>query len=119
MTKENDTLIKLVTVYSSMNQLDVGMVRGYLESHEIKTYIRDEFSGSRFFHSPAVGGIKVQVAEEDAQAAMDHIQSVDMNKTSTPSKARSLAKVFVWGYLILSGAAFVYAIVQLTLRFFS
>lgn len=116
MTQE--TLTKLVTIYSSMNQMDVGLIRSYLESHEIKTYIQDEFLGSMYSHSLAVGGIKVQVAEEDAQAAIELIRSVEMSRTSPPSKARSLAKAFVWGYLILSGAAFVYALVQITKRFF-
>ena len=62
----------LVTVVSFVYPHELGIPQSLLESEGIECFVRDEFTVTVHpFYSNAIGGIKLQVRENDAQRAMD------------------------------------------------
>jgi hypothetical protein len=62
----------LVTVATFVYQHEFGIPRSLLESEGIECFVCDEFTVSVHpFYSNAIGGIKLQVNESDAQRAVD------------------------------------------------
>jgi len=62
----------LVTVVSFVYPHELGIPQSLLESEGIECFVRDEFTVNVHpFYSNAIGGIKLQVRENDAQRAMD------------------------------------------------
>ena len=63
---------QLVTVVNFYYPHEVGVPRSLLESEGIECFVRDEFTiGVHPFYSNAIGGIKLQVRESDAQRAIE------------------------------------------------
>jgi len=61
---------RLITLESFTNAMQATLVKNHLEAVGIRCVLADEFMVSNFWHlSGAVGGIKVQVAEEDFERA--------------------------------------------------
>ena len=62
---------RLVTAIRFVYPNELGVPRSLLESEGIECFVRDEFTTSvQPFYSNAIGGIKLQVRESDAQRAM-------------------------------------------------
>jgi len=62
----------LVTVIRFVYPHELGIPRSLLESEGIECFVRDEYTVSVHpFYSNAIGGIKLQVKERDAQLAME------------------------------------------------
>ncbi len=60
----------LVTLETFMNAMQASLVKQHLEAAGIRCVLADEFTVSNFWHlSNAIGGIKLQVAEEDFERA--------------------------------------------------
>lgn len=64
--------MKLVTIQTYTYPHELAIVRGLLDSEGIETFVRDEMTAQvNPFYTNAIGGIKLQVAEEDAQKALE------------------------------------------------
>ena len=62
----------LVTVVTFVYPHELGIPRSLLESEGIECFVRDEFIVNiNPFYSNALGGIKLQVKESNAQRAME------------------------------------------------
>lgn len=59
----------LVTVKSSDLYNDLVVAKSYLEDNDIPCFLKDEYTNQ--VHPVAIGGIKLQVREEDVQRAID------------------------------------------------
>lgn len=60
----------LITLETFMNAMQASLVKQHLEAAGIRCVLADEFTVSNFWHlSNAIGGIKLQVAEEDFERA--------------------------------------------------
>ena len=59
----------LVTIATFNNQVDFDMAKNFLESNNIVCFSKDEFS-NRTYISNAVGGVKLQVSEEQLEDAL-------------------------------------------------
>ena len=69
---------RLVTIESFQNAMEARLYKQQLEDAGIRCAIADEFAVSNFWHlANAIGGIKLQVAEEDferANAVLDELE---------------------------------------------
>ncbi|WP_254510645.1 putative signal transducing protein [Anatilimnocola floriformis] len=69
---------RLITIESYQNAMEARLVKQQLEDAGIRCVIADEFAVSNFWHlAGAIGGIKLQVAEEDverADAVLDELE---------------------------------------------
>lgn len=80
--------MKLVTVYRTFSSADAQLIRSVLEASGIPAMVADELSSlSMEGYSMSTGGIRVQVAEEEAGNARDIIDS----KTPAPKGAPPLS----------------------------
>lgn len=62
---------KLVTIKTFTFSHEVAIVRGRLESEGIYCFTQDELTAQvQPFHSIAIGGVKLQVREEDVERAI-------------------------------------------------
>jgi hypothetical protein len=69
---------RLVTLETYMNAMQATLAKNYLESAGIRCVLSDEFVVSNFWQlSNAVGGIKLQVAEEDIERASDLLDEIE------------------------------------------
>ena len=61
----------LITVVTFVYPHELGIPQSLLESEGIECFVRDEFTiNVHPFYSNAIGGIKLQVRESDAQRAL-------------------------------------------------
>lgn len=58
-----------VTIKSSDRAAELYVARSYLESYDISVYLKDEYTNQ--VHPAAIGGVKLQVKEEDAERAIN------------------------------------------------
>jgi hypothetical protein len=66
--------MKLVVIATFTNTLDAHVLKGRLESEGIECFLKDEnMIGMNPFTSNALGGIKLQVWEDEAEWAKDVI----------------------------------------------
>jgi hypothetical protein len=66
----------LVTIATYTSIYEASLVKGMLENEGIPAYLKDEFINQiNPFYSAAVGGIKLQVSEEDKEEAKKLIES--------------------------------------------
>jgi hypothetical protein len=67
---------ELVTVYSSFSVEEAHVIKNRLEAEGIKAYLADEITTGFVWHlGNAIGGVKVQVAEPDAERAASILES--------------------------------------------
>ena len=67
--------MQLVTVFTAFNSAEAQLVRSRLEAAGLRAFVADELSGlSLEGYAVAAGGIKVQVPDVDAEAAMELIR---------------------------------------------
>lgn len=97
---------KLVTVAVFRVPYEAGMAKGKLEAYDIPAFVADEFTiGANPFYSNALGGIKLQVpasyAEEAHQILSEELSAIEGQNNDH----RTVAKSFVWLYLLMSAAA--------------
>jgi len=59
---------KLVTIATFSYAPEMGLVRSKLESEGIECFVKDELSSQTYIYN-AIGGIKLQVRESDAERA--------------------------------------------------
>lgn len=80
-----DNFITIKT-FTYLNELAV--IRAHLESEGIECYIKDELTAQvNPFYSTAIGGIKLQVKESDASAAIEILKEAGLTPDEeTPSK---------------------------------
>jgi len=73
---------------------DAHMVKAFLESHEIPTYISDELIAQvNNFYSNAVGGVKLKVCDDDFSTAKELLISAGyINPDVTPKRNIELLK---------------------------
>lgn len=68
--------MKLVTVYRTFSSADAQLIRSLLEASDIPAMVADELSSlSMEGYSMSTGGIRVQVAEEQAEDARELIEN--------------------------------------------
>ncbi len=67
--------MKLVTVQSYPNAAEAHAARAVLEAGGVRTTIADESTGTTLWHVGAIGGIKVQVTEEDLAQARELLKT--------------------------------------------
>jgi hypothetical protein len=73
----------LVTIRSFEYPLEVTLLKGMLEEVGIPVYIKDEFTIlMNPLYSNAIGGIKVQVLEEDVEKAMQVLQDFEATQNN-------------------------------------
>ena len=61
---------ELITIKTFNTHADLGVVRSYLEAAGIRCFVADEYINTvNPFYTNASGGIKLQVAEDDAPEA--------------------------------------------------
>ena len=65
----------LVTVATFSYAPEMGLVRSKLESEGIQCYVKDELVSQTYIQN-AVGGMKLQVKEEDAERALEIIEKM-------------------------------------------
>ncbi|MFV0536722.1 MAG: putative signal transducing protein [Dysgonomonas sp.] len=63
--------MELVTVKTSQDYNHLAIAKTYLEDSGIICSFKDEYASQVYSHTYAVGGIKLQVQEEDVQRAME------------------------------------------------
>jgi len=67
--------MQLVTVFTAFNSAEAQLVRSRLEAAGLRAFVADELSAlSIEGYAVAAGGIKVQVPDVDAEAAMELIR---------------------------------------------
>ncbi len=67
--------MQLVTVFTAFNSAEAQLVRSRLEAAGLRAFVVDELSAlSIEGYAVAAGGIKVQVPDVDAEAAMELIR---------------------------------------------
>lgn len=60
----------MITIATFPSPEEAHMFRAFLGSREIEGFVQDEFVCQNFWlYSQAIGGVRVQVAEEDVEAA--------------------------------------------------
>lgn len=89
---------KLVTIRAFIHLYELDMARTYLESHGIDCFVKDELTVQTYhWYSNAIGGIKLQVNEEDAQRAIallisaGYLNQKDIEPVQAESKWRQFA----------------------------
>lgn len=69
---------RLITLETYDNAMQATLAKNYLEAAGIRCSLADEYSVSNLWHlSNAIGGIKLQVAEEDLERASDLLDEVE------------------------------------------
>lgn len=63
--------MELVTVKTSQDYNHLAIAKTYLEANGISCTLKDEYTSQVYSYTYAVGGIKLQVQEEDAQRAIE------------------------------------------------
>lgn len=63
--------MELVTIKSSENYNHLAIAKTYLEDNGISCTFQDEYTSQVYSNTNVVGGIKLQVQEEDAQRAIE------------------------------------------------
>ena len=80
---------RLITIETYMNAMHASLAKNHLEAAGIRCVLADEFAVSNFWHlSNAIGGIKLQVAEEDferANAVLDALEANEERQDPLPS----------------------------------
>ena len=67
--------MQLVTVFTAFNSAEAQLVRSRLEAAGLRAFVADELSAlSIEGYAVAAGGIKVQVPDVDAEAAVELIR---------------------------------------------
>lgn len=67
--------MQLVTVFTAFNSAEAQLVRSRLEAAGIRAFVTDELSAlSIEGYALAAGGIKVQVPDVDAEAALELVR---------------------------------------------
>lgn len=67
--------MQLVTVFTAFNSAEAQLVRSRLEAAGLRAFVADELSAlSIEGYAVAAGGIKVQVPDVDAEAALELIR---------------------------------------------
>lgn len=62
----------LVTIYTATYPLDIFVLRARLESENIECFVQDELTlQTNPFYSNAIGGVKLQVNQEDVEQAKE------------------------------------------------
>ena len=68
--------MEFVTVFTGFNPADAQLVRSRLEAAEFHPFVKDEFSALNMDgYALTVGGIKVQVPEDEAAEARAFLES--------------------------------------------
>jgi hypothetical protein len=79
---------RLVTLETYMNAMQAHLVKNQLQAMGIRCVLADEFAVSMTWHlSNAIGGIKVQVAEEDLERAEEVLDALERSHRSDRSQA--------------------------------
>jgi hypothetical protein len=69
---------KLITVATYWDPIEAGLARGRLEAAGIRSFVADEqMVGTAWYLGNAIGGVKLQVGDSDAEAALDVLSEVD------------------------------------------
>lgn len=63
--------MELVTIKASDNYNHLAIAKTYLEDNGITCMFKDEYTSQIYSHTNVVGGIKLQVQEEDAPRAVE------------------------------------------------
>lgn len=79
------------TVGNFTHTFEAELAKGYLETQGITAYVKDEFMGQYLIYNNAIGGVRLQVMEEDYEKALkiykDYKQDVsaDANRLTNVS----------------------------------
>jgi Putative prokaryotic signal transducing protein len=78
---------RLVTIAAFENAMQANLVKNHLEAAGIRCALADEFTASSFWHlSNAIGGVKVQVAEENLERASLVLDALEGKRRDDPSE---------------------------------
>ncbi|MFM8471570.1 MAG: putative signal transducing protein [Limisphaerales bacterium] len=67
--------MQLVTVFTAFNSAEAQLIRSRLEAAKLRAFVHDELSAlSMDGYALAVGGIKVQVPETEAEEALELVR---------------------------------------------
>jgi len=111
----SNTSKALVTVFSSSNHMEAGVVRGYLESHGISVSVRDEHTGAlRNYLGEIVGGIKIQVPSDQVQDALALLHSQEADEIREASRPKKVARLMIWTFFALIALAFLLVLLKAT-----
>jgi hypothetical protein len=70
----------LVTVATFTTAIDAHLRKNLLEGEGIRAFLADELTGDRLLGGAAYGGVKLQVAQPDAERARQILQAHDPKK---------------------------------------
>ncbi|MBI3418447.1 MAG: DUF2007 domain-containing protein [Verrucomicrobia bacterium] len=73
----------LVTVFKSFNPAEAQLIRSRLDAADIDSVVNHELAGLSVGYTLATGGVLVQVAEEDADAARELIEAPPVEPDSS------------------------------------
>lgn len=78
MSRPDPKSAELVTLATFDNSAEASIVRNQLEAAGIRTFLADDATIGMAWHlGVAVGGVKLQVAEQDAERALAELESLD------------------------------------------
>lgn len=70
--------MELVTIFKAFSPAEAQLVRSRLEAADFHPFVADEFSAfATGGYSQAVGGVRVQVPEDEAAAAREFLEQND------------------------------------------
>lgn len=73
---------EIVTVYTTNNVVEAGLLKNELEAAGVKTFLRDENTiGAHALLANAIGGVKIQVAASNAEIARQIIRERQQPRT--------------------------------------
>ena len=79
MSRPDPKSAELVTLATFDNSAEASIVRNQLEAAGIRTFLADDATIGMAWHlGVAVGGVKLQVAERDAERALAELESLDV-----------------------------------------
>jgi hypothetical protein len=78
----------LITVATFVGPIEANMAKNCLESAGVKAFLADEEAAAMAWHlTNAIGGIKLQVMEQDAEQALAVLEETDTREELEPGQA--------------------------------
>ena len=102
----------LVTIKSFLTPSEANLMQTYLAAEEIYSFLKDEHSVvMQPYLANAMGGVKLQVREEDAERAVDVLKKAGLLREETKERNKEQNKVLLVLSLVII-AIFLYYFIK-------
>jgi hypothetical protein len=86
----------LITIKSFLTPGEADLMQSYLAAEDIYSFLKDEHSVTmQPYLANAIGGVKLQVREEDAERTMEVLRSAGLLKETTSERNKEQNKVLL------------------------